>query len=232
KNYGAKRNLSDIKYIVIHYTGNDGDTSENNGKYFKNNVVKASAHCFVDDDVVIKSVPLSNVAYAVGGCYTTKGDAGNYYKKCTNANSISIEMCDTVRNGKVMVTAKTRAKTIELVKYYMKKYNIPADHVIRHWDVNGKECPAYYVGKNNKLWEDFLNEIGAATSCDSTKIYGKVNTKRDPLMMRSKASSTGKVICKVPKGEKVQIITKGKSWHKVKYAGKTGYCSAKYIKML
>ena len=36
------------KYIVIHYTANDGDTAVNNGNYFKNNAVKASAHYFVD----------------------------------------------------------------------------------------------------------------------------------------------------------------------------------------
>ena len=29
-NYGAKRSTSNIKYIVIHYTANDGDTDEAN----------------------------------------------------------------------------------------------------------------------------------------------------------------------------------------------------------
>ena len=56
-NYGGKRSTSNIKYIVIHYTGNDGDTDENNSKYFKNNIVKASAHYFVDDDSITQSVP-------------------------------------------------------------------------------------------------------------------------------------------------------------------------------
>lgn len=35
-----------------------------------------------------------------------------------------------------------------------------------------------------------------------------------------------------PKGAKIEIVSKGTSWHKVKYNGKTGYCSAKYIKLL
>ena len=52
RNYGGKRNTSAIKYIVIHYTGNDGDSDEANARYFKNNIVKASAHYFVDDDSV------------------------------------------------------------------------------------------------------------------------------------------------------------------------------------
>jgi hypothetical protein len=34
-NYGYARNTSIIKYIVIHYTGNDGDNDTNNAKYFQ-----------------------------------------------------------------------------------------------------------------------------------------------------------------------------------------------------
>ena len=38
-NYGGKRNTGNIKYLVYHYTGNDGDTVENNGKHFHNHIV-------------------------------------------------------------------------------------------------------------------------------------------------------------------------------------------------
>ena len=34
-NYGPTRPLSNIKYIVIHFTGNKGDTALNNCKYFQ-----------------------------------------------------------------------------------------------------------------------------------------------------------------------------------------------------
>ena len=67
KNYGNKRSLSTIRYIVIHYTANNGDHDENNANYFSKNVVKASAHYFIDDDSYTKSVPLSYVAWSVGG---------------------------------------------------------------------------------------------------------------------------------------------------------------------
>ena len=56
-NYGDKRALSSIKYIVIHFTANDGDTAEKNGKYFQWVNRKASAHYFVDDSMVVQSVP-------------------------------------------------------------------------------------------------------------------------------------------------------------------------------
>ena len=35
KNYGNKRSLKSIKYIVIHYTANDGDTDEANAAQIK-----------------------------------------------------------------------------------------------------------------------------------------------------------------------------------------------------
>ena len=36
----SNRTKNNIKYIVIHYTGNNGDTAIGNVNYFKNNVTK------------------------------------------------------------------------------------------------------------------------------------------------------------------------------------------------
>jgi len=159
-NYGAKRNTSAIQYIVWHYTANDGDTAENNGKYFANNVVCASAHYFVDDDSVTQSVPDDSVAWSVGGAryrnYKTTGGA-KYYNKCTNANSINIELCDTVKDGKYAASEKTLANAIELTQNVMQKYHIPIENVIRHFDVTGKSCPAYYV--DNAKWNEVKSRI-------------------------------------------------------------------------
>ena len=41
-NYGAKRSASNIKYIVIHYTANDGDTDEGNANYFASRIIKGA----------------------------------------------------------------------------------------------------------------------------------------------------------------------------------------------
>lgn len=56
-------------------------------------------------------------------------------------NDIGIEMCSDIVNGKYVITAQTKANTIELTKYLMNKYNIPASRLIRHYDVCGKQCP-------------------------------------------------------------------------------------------
>ena len=42
--------------------------------------------------------------------------------------------------------------------FFMKKYNIPADHVIRHYDVTGKDCPKYFV-ENSNAWSDFKTDL-------------------------------------------------------------------------
>lgn len=157
-NFGGFRNISDIKYIVIHYTANDGDTAEGNGNYFANNNVSASAHYFVDDDSIVQSVPDNRIAWSVGGNKypNTKGAA--YYGKCTNNNSISVELCDTKKNGVYDFTEATLKNATDLVRLLMKKYNVPVDWVIRHYDVNGKICPKPFV-ENEKAWNEFKERL-------------------------------------------------------------------------
>lgn len=155
--YGAKRNRYRVFYIVIHYTGNKGDTAQNNANYFAtSNTRSAGAHFFVDKQGEIwRSIPMNRIAYAVGGDQRSgvKGEAG-YYKECTNANSISIELCDclTGTNWTQMVAVR------KLVQYIQKKCP-HAKRIIRHWDVNGKNCPKPMTGKDNSKWEHFHNYI-------------------------------------------------------------------------
>ena len=160
QNYGGVRALNTIKYLVYHYTGNDGDTDEGNGKHFHNHIVKASAHYFVDDDSVTQSVPDNYIAYSVGG--RCQSNHHPLYKVCTNSNSISIEMCDCYKNGVVEITDKTLENAIELGKVLMKKYNISLDRVIRHYDVNGKACPNCNGLLNDATWNAFKSRLTGA----------------------------------------------------------------------
>lgn len=164
KNYGGVRSTNSIKYIVIHYTGNDGDTDENNGKYFKNNVLTASAHYFVDDDSITQSVPDNYVAWHCGAKKYT-------HAHCRNANSIGVELCDDVRNGVIYPSEKTIANALELVEHLMQKYSIPQTNVIRHYDVSGKLCPAYWCGTKDKdtKWKTaFWSRLGATSATKKT----------------------------------------------------------------
>lgn len=168
-NYGGKRTAGQIRYIVIHYTANDGDTAVNNARYFANNVVKASAHYFVDDTTVYRSVPDLTVAWAVGGskyrdCAATGG--GTMYGKITNTNSISIELCDTLKNGVYQATEATMANAAVLCGKLMQAYNLPVSRVYRHFDVNGKHCPAYLM--DSAKWEAFKARLTDSDTAETT----------------------------------------------------------------
>lgn len=189
-NYGVSRSLSSIEYIVIHYTANDGDTDENNGTYFKNNVVEVSAHYFVDSDSITQSVPDNRVAWHCG--------ALSYkHAKCRNTNSIGIEICDDTKNGVIYPSAKTIANTIKLVEWLMKKYSIKKENVIRHYDVTGKLCPAYWCGtiENDNKWKsEFWNKIQAHN--DTSKILyhvqvGAYSNKKNAENMIAKLKAAG-----------------------------------------
>lgn len=157
KNFGRVRPYSDIKYIIIHYTANDGDTAESNARYFqREHMPPSSAHDFVDDKCVAHSVPYNFVAYSAGGskysdCRKTGG--GKLYGVVTNANSISIELCGTANDGTCRAGEKTLRNAAALCRELMKRYNIDSDHVVRHFDVTGKHCPAYFM--DEAAWEAF-----------------------------------------------------------------------------
>lgn len=177
RNKGGRRRADQIKYLVYHYTANDGDRSANNGRYFRDNVVRASAHYFVDDDAVTRSVEDLEVAWAVADkkwsdCAVTGG--GKLYGVVTNTNSLSIEMCDTRRDGTLMATEATMARAARLGRALMEKYHIPIERVIRHFDVSGKHCPAYFM--DEKKWAAFKERLIETREEDMTgkEIYEKL----------------------------------------------------------
>lgn len=166
-NYGGKRTQT-IEWIVMHYTANDGDSDESNGRYFQQplNPV-ASAHYFVDDDSITRSVPDDYVAYHCGA-YQYK------HPSCRNANSIGVEMCDAKRDGRVMATNKTIANAAKLVYSLCKQYGIPYDHIIRHYDVTGKLCPAYWVkGDGLQKFRKQVEEVGEVVEKSYMIVDGK-----------------------------------------------------------
>ncbi len=163
-----KGRTSPIKYIVIHYTSNNGDTAKNNVDYYSSAVVKASAHYFVDEyDTVYQSVLDTDTAWAVG--------ATKYvHPYCRNANSISIELCSRNVNGSGRPATdkgwyfkdETVNNAIAVTKELMAKYNIPIENVIRHYDVTGKICPAPFAN-DVTLWNDFKKRLIEVTELTS-----------------------------------------------------------------
>lgn len=152
-NHGGKRPASNIRYIVVHYTAGNNDTAENNGVYFGRNDVGASAHYFVDENEVVQSVPDNVIAWHCG--------ANKYYHaNCRNNNSLGVEICTKKnKSGVYYLDTKAMDRASVLVWYLMEKYQIPLDHVVRHYDVTHKDCPAPMVGEGENLWKLFKERI-------------------------------------------------------------------------
>ena len=159
-----------IKYIVIHYTGSEG-TAANNVSYFNGGNRNASAHYFVDKSGEIREYcdPAKWYAWHCGG--SLESSHHPYYGKCTNSNSIGIEIC-THHNGKNWeFTSKAVSAAIELTKSLMKQFGVAAANVIRHYDVTGKSCPRVpgwgAVGGSSE-WDKFKKSIGSGTASTAT----------------------------------------------------------------
>ena len=164
-----------IKYIVIHYTAgitSRPGTAKSNARYFAKETTKASADFIIDDENIVQYNPdiKNRYCWHCGGSkYKTKG--GSLYKVCTSANSIGIEMCSTNSAKKVTnpndanwyFTDAVIDNCVELTKKLMEEYDIEPDHVIRHYDINGKLCPGI-IGWNEDTndiskWQDFIVRV-------------------------------------------------------------------------
>jgi N-acetylmuramoyl-L-alanine amidase len=147
-NYTPGRETAIIK-LVLHYTAGDGDTAEGNANYFAGANRNASVHYFVDEDSVVQTVLDTDIAWHAGDWETNK---------C----SIGIEMCSRKdKSGVYYIPDKTINNAQYLVKQLMKKYGIPLNNVIRHYDVTGKKCPAPMV--DEAKWEAF--KAGCVEHC-------------------------------------------------------------------
>ena len=137
-NYRAGR-TQPVRYIVMHYTANNGDTARNNCDYYHRvGGLQASAHYFVDEHGAMQSVREGDTAWHCGA------EAGRRYwhPECRNANSIGIEMCSRKRaDGSYYILPETVANAAALAREIMQRYGIDTEHVVRHYDVTGKRCP-------------------------------------------------------------------------------------------
>ena len=138
-NYRAGR-TQPVRYIVLHYTANNGDTARNNCDYYHRvGGLQASAHYFVDEHGAMQSVRECDTAWHCGA-------RAYWHPECRNANSIGIEMCSRKRaDGSYYILPETVANAAALAREIMQRYGIDTEHVLRHYDVTGKRCPMPWV---------------------------------------------------------------------------------------
>lgn len=163
-----------ITYIAIHYTAGGSSkkgSALNVKKVFQTR--NASADFAVDDETMVQFNPdIKNYyCWSVGDKKYINSKGGTLYGKATNKNTISIEMCSNLKKGTSAqyanhegwyLTDDTIKQCVKLTKILMKKYNIPIERVVRHYDISGKLCPGV-LGWNN--------EITYTTDGKTTKTY-------------------------------------------------------------
>ena len=167
-----------IKYLSIHFTaGSNSKPGKALTMYNTFMTRSASADFGVDDrDIVQFNPDLKNYyCWAIGDSKkNTKG--GTFYRNAVNKNTISIEICSTCVPATTLTvntpnhtgwffTEAALNNAAKLAKYLIKKYNIPFENVIRHYDVTGKTCPGI-IGWNEEVIYDV--NTGKATSKRST----------------------------------------------------------------
>lgn len=155
-----------IKYLAIHFTAGSssiGGRAMNVKRTFETS--PASADFCVDDRDIVQFNPdiKNNYCWAVGDSKKSTGGA-SLNGIAMNKNTISIEICSSCKSGFSVANANhegwyfTEAainNAVRLAKILMKKYNIPVERVVRHYDITGKLCPGivgwndYYVMSND-----------------------------------------------------------------------------------
>ena len=201
-----------IQYICIHYVGATGDAKANVDYYSQPTVTNASADFFVGhtgDIWQYNPDPQKRYCWAVGGARQSNY-GGSFYGRAKNSNSVSIEMCVKTRGGKTAnspdwyITDETLEATVELTKYLMELYNVPAERVIRHFDVTGKLCPGV-VGWNapsgsESAWKDFkvrISESELDAAVDKLVKAGVINSPA--YWKQGKGYSDANVVCLIKK---------------------------------
>lgn len=118
-----------------------------------------------------------------------------------NRNSISIEMCSN--GGKI--ANETYKNTVELTRYLMKKYRIPANNVVRHWDVCSKACPGWNGwganGCDASIWNQFKKDIANGTVSTPNVVSSNSSTA-------NKSTSSSTLLKVGSRGAAVQDIQK------------------------
>ena len=157
-----------IKYIVVHYTGSDAP-ARNNCIYFSGGDRGASADYFIERNGDIYKFNKNLKLYYSWHC----GDGYGRYG-ITNPNSIGIEV---VSGGNEFTAAQKRALR-KLVRALMEDFNVPASHVVRHYDASRKICPAPYAGTKSKdaKWKELHEFITSAPQVATDKPKPQVST--------------------------------------------------------
>lgn len=178
------------KYLAIHFTASS-NSKQGRAKsmYDVFTSRKASADFVVDDrDIVQFNPDIKNYyCWAVGDNKQSSKGGVKFYSKANNKNTISIEICSTCTPATFITVSKPNHtgwsftdaalnNAVKLAKIIMKKYNIPIENVIRHYDITGKLCPGLLGWNDEEIYDKNTGK----------KIEGKWNNSNEWLKFKKR----------------------------------------------
>ncbi len=145
--------MRSVKNIVVHYVGNPNTSADSNQRYFdsladqdpEKGGASSSSHFIVGlEGEIIQCIPLSEISYA---------------NAPRNFDTVTIEVCHPDETGKF--TDASYESLVKLTAWLCEELDLDEKDVIRHYDVNGKGCPKYFVD-NEDAWKQFRKDVKAA----------------------------------------------------------------------
>lgn len=137
--------LENFTDVVVHYVGNPGTTAQQNRDFYANPDAGVSSHFLVGlEGEIIQCIPLDEKSSATSQ---------------RNRDTISIEVCHPDDTGAFKQASYDAL--VKLTAWLLDTGELSSDHVIRHYDATGKECPRYFV-TNEGAWTQFQADVAGA----------------------------------------------------------------------
>ncbi|MFB1100926.1 N-acetylmuramoyl-L-alanine amidase [Terribacillus sp. JSM ZJ617] len=216
-------------FLVSHETANNSADAHDHYSYFQNTKLAASAHTFIDDEVILEIIPLDEVAYHVQ--YQKPYD-NQRFGDDANDDAIGTELC---RTGNF---AKAYDRFVWYHAYLCKKFGInPTTHIANHksLDPERRSDPDSWLNPNGVTWKEFLADV--KKYYDAWEGDAKVKIKQPTKTASAVVSNPEKVLRKGSKGEAVEdlqekLISKGFSLLKYGADGDYGDETVSAVKQL
>lgn len=178
------------KYLAIHFTaGSNSKPGKALSTYNTFISRQTSADFAVDDrDIVQFNPDIKNYyCWAVGDNKQSSRGGAKLNGKAYNRNTISIEICSTCNPATSTAVSKPNHtgwsftdaalnNAVKLAKIIMKKYNIPIENVVRHYDITGKLCPGLLGWNEEEIYDKNTGK----------KIDGKLNNSDEWLKFKKR----------------------------------------------
>lgn len=183
--YNRSGTRSEPGRICVHYTGQAGTDADKLALFYKNvaagmfpdktNSWTSTQYIIGLTGKMIRIIPDNEIAYAASG---------------KNNGTLHIEVCYSKAGGEFEEASIEALR--ELVQYLMKKYGIPAEKVLRHYDLTGKYCPWFYVDENR--WAA-LHEYITAPAVKPEKLYrvqvGAFSSRKNAELYANRVKAAG-----------------------------------------